>query len=489
MKRLLYTLILALVLPTLVSAINEPDVQKSYDKGESEHIKEIFTAWDENEGPWLYESMGAIVMNEQHPERPLNVNNTTYELLQKMDNNRKERIERIAETELENEQNGVRDSEGQYYWVEWLELLRASNCEMSESSSNGDPHMRTYDGEKYDFQTAGDYLLTSSDDENFLIQSQQVRHNENISVNGAAHLNVNGDVVELYAQNHPDEHKDKTMRINGQIVENERSEIILEHGGVIRYQNGRNVVSWPTGEQVHFSVRSFQNSKLLDLFIFVPECRSNYEGLMGNNNGDRNDDLTVKDEEGEVVSSREDVDREYDNLFGEDRKNKNTRERKEADLNYIARNFGNQYMLDEETSRFTNPMVNLSDSARYPTEHLTLAQMEDEEVEKALDKCRAAGVVEEDLFECAFDYGYVGLEPIKHPTYLAQNVIKENNVPQNQEDKANKNNQNDRNTAPQIRIGTGVFRPVITPRTPRTQPRPDRNVRTPRTGGTPRGGR
>jgi hypothetical protein len=488
MKKSLHIFILTALMPLSFIFASETGRVVPFEKGHSDHIQEIFTSWSENEGPWLYESMSSLVMDEQHPERPMEVNNTTFELLQKMDDNRKERVERIANTELENERNGSPSNQDSFYWEKWLKLLNSANCDMSNSRSSGDPHVTTFDGEKYDFQTAGDYLLTSSSNENFVIQTQQVRHNEKISVNGSAFLDVNGDEIELFAQNHPDEHTDKVMRINGTVIENEKSEVVLEHGGVIRYKNGRNVVNWPTGEQLHFSVREFQNSKLLDLTVFVPGCRTDYRGLLGDNNGDREDDTAVRDENGEVASSAGDIDRSFDALFGSERNNQNTRDKQQARLNYISRDFGDQFVLDEETSRFTNQMIDLTDEERYPTENLTLAEMTDEEVEGALDKCREAGVPEEDLFECAFDYGYVGLEPLTYPEYLAQQEITENTEPQI---KKENNNNNDRNITPTIRIGTGVFRPVGTPR---TTPKPpnrngDRNIRQPRTGGSPRGGR
>jgi hypothetical protein len=139
-------------------------------------------------------------------------------------------------------------------------------------------------------------------------------------------------------------------------------------------------------------------------------------------------------------------------------------------------------MLTEETSRFSNPITDLTEEERYPSENLTLAEMTDEEVEEALDKCRKAGVREEDLFECAFDYGYVGLQPLTYPKYMKQDVITENTEPAIKKE----NNNNDRDIAPTIRIGTGVFRPIGTPRT--TPKPPNRNgggrdVRQPRTSG------
>ena len=442
-----------------------------YVRLDSEHIKEIMTAWDDQEGPWLYESMAAIVMNNEHPIRPGSVSSTTFELIQKMDDSRVERVERAAESQLENERNTAGNDRGDYYWQEWLRLLRSANCEMSRSSSNGDPHMSTYDGEKYDFQTAGDYLLTSSNDENFLIQTQQVRHNENISVNGAAFLNVNGDSVEIFAQNMPADMDGRSILINGKTVDNEKADIILPRGGVIRYQKGRHVVSWPTGEQLQVSQRSFQNSNLLDLFIFVPGCNDFYDGLLGNNNGERQDDVVARDTDTGEETTRTDLKLTFDAIFGANRRDANNRDRQVADLNFISRDFGNQYALDSTNSRFTNPMTDISDEVRFPKENLTLADMEDDKVDEAIKVARDAGVKDEDLFAAVYDYGFVGLEPIKdRPDYIKPEVREEHDVPQNQE--INQRRDNDGKLIDQIRIGTGVFNGGTIRTNPRTQPRP-----------------
>ena len=340
MKRILLLLILGSVfaLPTKLLAIAVPD-SIEYERQDSDHIKEIMTAWDEDEGEWLYESMASIVMNDAQPMRQASVNNTTFELLQKMDDGRVDRIERVANTNLENERNSSPEDQSTYYWEEWMRLLRSADCDMSSANSNGDPHMKSFDGEKFDFQTAGDYLLTSSNNQNFMIQTQQVRHNDKISVNGAAFLNVNGDEVEIFAQNKPADMGAKTMLINGRTVENERADIILENGGIIRYQKNRHVVYWPTGEQLQFSQRTFQNSRLLDLFVFVPGCNDFYEGLLGNNNGEREDDVVARDSETGEETTRAELNMSFDAIFGKGRNDKGNRDRQIADLNFLSRDF------------------------------------------------------------------------------------------------------------------------------------------------------
>ncbi|MGM0478955.1 MAG: VWD domain-containing protein [Bacteroidota bacterium] len=450
---------LLISLMTLVSMASWADNSEEplpYERRDSEHIEEIMTAWSESEGPWLYESMASLVMKSEHPERPSRVSNTTFELLQQMDDQRRERIERAANRELENERNSTRSEA--HYWEEWLRLFESAECARSESSSNGDPHMKTYDGEKYDFQTAGDYMLTSSDDERFMIQTQQVRHNDQVSVNGAAYLNVNGDEIELYAQNHPDPFKDKVMRINGETVENEKAEIILKNGGVIRYENGRNVVNWPTGEQVQFQTRTFQDSKLLDLFVNVPECNDNYRGLLGDNNGDGDDDFDV-DEPSDREATRVDYDRSFDALFGAERNAPQQRKNQQKDLEFLSRTFGDQYALDEATSRFTNPMVNLTEEERYPQSHATLADMEDEKLDEAIKVARDAGVPEDRMYAAVYDYGFVGLEPIADfPVYNRPEKREERDEPKIEKDREEKKDNID--IIPQIRMGTGVFRGV-----------------------------
>merc|ERR1712065_90484 len=104
-----------------MGAIAVPD-SIEYERQDSDHIKEIMTAWDEDGGEWLYESMASIVMNDAQPMRQASVNNTTFELLQKMDDGRVDRIERVANTNLENERNSSPEDQSTYYWEEWMRL-------------------------------------------------------------------------------------------------------------------------------------------------------------------------------------------------------------------------------------------------------------------------------------------------------------------------------------------------------------------------------
>lgn len=461
--------------------------KKPYQKQDSDHIKQIFESWDSNKGPWLYESMGSILLQEEMPERPESMNKTTYELLSEMTDHRKNRILRAASVALEEEKENAEEDQIAFFWDDFSQLIRSTDCEVRHGRSNGDPHMTTFDGEKYDFQTAGEYWLTRSKRNNFEVQTRQVRHNSKISVNGAAVVNVNGDIVSMYAQDFPDDRTDKFIRINGEVFENDREEKTLPNGAVLSYINGRNVIFSPTGEHVYAKTRTFQGSKLIDIDIFIPSCGDEAEGLLGNADGDSDNDLIIR----EPIEGRDDVapdvDRSDSAVFGEGRHSEAQRSAEVSRLEFISRDFGDQFIVREESSMFEIPMTDITDDIRYPFEHLTLSELTDEEVEEASKSCREAGVTEENLMECVYDLAYVGLEPDLPPVYIAPvEAPKDRTVPQdvyedNNDDKKKDDGPFRMGTG--TRIGGGIFSP--TPRGTRTSPTKTSPTRTSPTRTTP----
>lgn len=448
------------VVISFTASAEEPVVP--YQKQQNDHIKEIFEAWNEDKGEWLYNSMAAIVMVEDYPEREGGASKTTYEYLSEFSDHRKNRILNAAEVALEEEMENAKNQDA-YFWERWMELVNSTSCEASQGRSNGDPHMTTFDGERYDFQTAGEYLLSESLFNNFFIQTRQVRHNETISVNAAMAVNVNGDYVTAYAQDFPDDRTDKMIRVNGEVLEHDEDPVYLPEGGIIRKVRGRHVVFSPTGEQVHFKTRSFQGSKLLDIDIFIPSCTEteSQTGLLGNADGNRDTDLVVREPKDDNDRRVADVNRDFENIFGQGRNNQKQRDSEVARLEFLSRDFGDQFIVDEEYSIFEEPMGEIPDYERYPTKHLTLSDLDDEEIEKGVNECRNAGVAEEDLMECVFDYGYVGLEPDLPATYDEPEDKREVGLPQKEENAVQgTNNQNNRNArrATSIGIGTMIFR-------------------------------
>lgn len=470
-----FTLILAQLFALSLWANIQSD-PTPFKRQDSDHIKEIMTAWNTDKGEYLYESMAAMVMHSKQPERPEGVNQTPYELLQTMDSQRVERLSKIASSELDNERNSHRGD--RYFWEEWMNYLESTQCEMNtRGKSSGDPHMRTFDNEPYDFQNAGDYLLTASDDNSFMIQTQQMRISSNVALNKSVAMNINGDLLTFSSvEKNSDE---KMIHINGQEIQTEKTDMVLPQGGAVNYRNGKYLVKWPTGEQLSIAERGFNGTKLFDLDVYVPKCNNNYYGLLGNNDGERND-LVVRNEETGEVYSKNSPDRSFDEIFGSERNNPEILATVSKELFFITRIYGGEFQLDEKTSLLRNQMVDIHDSIRYPKELLTLAELDDEQIAEGLRKAKEVGVADEDLFEAVYDYGHLGLEPIA----MTDDYVAPKEIVRSQEPELNNGGFDQKgNTQPQIRIrpaifiGTGVG--VSPPRRnrPITSPRPSTNGR------------
>src|SRR5690554_3927787 len=237
----------------------------AFKRQDSDHIKDIFKAWNEKSGDYLYESMASLIMKKNQPERPEGVYKTPFELLQTMHLDRVKRLQRIAKVELEKEIAATNGKRATYYWQEWMNYLETTTCGVSEGSSTGEPHMLTFDGERYDFQNAGDYLLSASEDESFVIQTQLFRRNTSSSwsLNGGVVVNVNGDVVEFRGTEMP---IDGEVYVNNKLITKRNFTINLANGGTLRLnqppkesknrhlRGDRFVVNWPTGEKMRVAI-------------------------------------------------------------------------------------------------------------------------------------------------------------------------------------------------------------------------------------------
>lgn len=447
---------------------------------ESSHIRQVLTNWDEKKGEWLYQSIDAIVMGTPFPDRSGKIAETPFELLNLMTENRFNRVYRIVERELEQERK-ERESDTldlPYYWEQWLMVLNRTSCGVQSGRSNGDPHMLTFDGKRYDFQNAGDYLLTSSLVTDFDIQTRQVRFNENISVNGAMAVNLNGDTVTVYAQSAPDSINGRGFFINRTPVELGEEPIYLERGGIIRYEYGRYVLNAPTGEQVHFKIRTFSNTDLLDIDVFVPSCNSDVIGLLGDADGNPENDIRTYND-----SLMDAPDRSYDAVFGSQRNSDSQRLSEANYLRFIAEDFGTQFEMDSLYNLFESPWLDLTDEERYPKIHLSLADLSDEQIEEGLKTCRAHNILEEDLMACVYDLGYVGLDPDLPASYTGNaGTRKQGSIMPTHEKETTPRNQQNRPTirtrtipifgVPPVR--TSPPRQTTPNRTPSSAPAPTR---------------
>ena len=157
-----------------------------------------------------------------------------------------------------------------------------------EGTSQGDTHLTTLDGLRYDFQVVGEYTLVRSTTDDFLIQVRQVpvRGRRVASVNQAVAMRVGGQRVSFTLEN-----GHTVMRIDGTSVSGE-SPPPLKGGVLTSTSNAYGdsyQVAWPDGTVVRIEP---VGSYALNVRV-VPAAtrRGKLEGLLGNLDGAPDNDL------------------------------------------------------------------------------------------------------------------------------------------------------------------------------------------------------
>ncbi len=160
-------------------------------------------------------------------------------------------------------------------------------------ATQGDVHIRSTDGLRYDFQAAGDYLLLQSTDGEVVIQARQEMWDQNpkVSVNRAGAMRVMGDKIEWYLL------PEKALYVNGQLTKMPASRLALPAGGAIETLRANNketlMVYWPnesfTGRMV-----SYPNNTMDVEMRKVTSSSRTYEGMIGNMDGNRANDLQIR---------------------------------------------------------------------------------------------------------------------------------------------------------------------------------------------------
>ncbi|NCR99411.1 MAG: hypothetical protein GPJ32_16725 [Microcystis aeruginosa L311-01] len=151
----------------------------------------------------------------------------------------------------------------------------------------GDPHLTTFDGIKYDFQSVGEFTLVKSTTDDFEIQTRQQPWNgsTSVSVNSAIAIKLGGQRIGFYL-NDPN-----PLKING-IAAN------LPNGQL--YAIGQNLIVRDGDSYSIFSANNDYinidfNSTYININLGLAENRKgNLIGLLGNYNGTTNDDFALR---------------------------------------------------------------------------------------------------------------------------------------------------------------------------------------------------
>ncbi len=168
-------------------------------------------------------------------------------------------------------------------------------------SSFGDVHFSTPDGLVFDIQDVGDFVLLQSTDGTVVIQSRQeaLDIRPGVSVNTATVMNVAGDSLEFYLNPEP------TLLVNGVDTPLPDGNLDLPQGGFVTGSITQSTVGaeetdpndfqidWPGGDTVARVL--FKRDSHLDIGVVRLRGDLTFEGVLGNLDGDPENDMTLRD--------------------------------------------------------------------------------------------------------------------------------------------------------------------------------------------------
>jgi hypothetical protein len=165
--------------------------------------------------------------------------------------------------------------------------VRPTSCTGERcADTNGDPHLRTFDGQRYDFQAAGEFIAARDQSGDFEIQVRQEpwTNSRDVSVNTALALKAGSDRVEIRAG------QTMSLLINGKPQKLEDTK--LADDTHLSLDQGSVVIIWKDGSIAY--VRPVGSYGLALSVQAADGLDGKLEGLLGDANGDNKNDLHLR---------------------------------------------------------------------------------------------------------------------------------------------------------------------------------------------------
>ena len=150
--------------------------------------------------------------------------------------------------------------------------------------TNGDPHLRTLDGLRYDFQAAGEFIAARSKNNDYQVQVRQEPwlDSRTVSVNTAAAMKVGKDRLEF-----------RSGKQAVQLLVNGKSQKLmpleLSGGGTIATEGDTTIVTWPDESKAW--IRPVGSYGLHLALQPSDALAGNLEGILGDGDGDSKNDI------------------------------------------------------------------------------------------------------------------------------------------------------------------------------------------------------
>lgn len=278
----------------------------------------------------------------------------------------------------------------------------------ARGTSYGDPHIITYDGYRYSFQTVGEFLLTRSVDGRFEVQARQQQvPGRQLSMNTAVALGVNGHRVAIYAQNAPDGRS--PLWIDGVPMALGNSSLPLPGGGTVQRRDNHYTVTWPGGEVVRIAGVEMGGALFFSITPDVPRRPGQYLGLLGDLNRNPDDDLRIRD--GGVVPTKDAYAPVTQLVSGLIPSPIPLSTVENAFFQQLYRQFGDSWRISQGESLFDygpgQSTETFTDRA-FPSQFPTLMGVAPAQIQEATRLCEAAEVDDWFMEGCVFDVAATG---------------------------------------------------------------------------------
>ncbi|OIP72722.1 MAG: hypothetical protein AUK43_02475 [Oscillatoriales cyanobacterium CG2_30_40_61] len=237
----------------------------------------------------------------------------------------------------------------------------------------GDPHLVTFDGLHYDFQSVGEFILVKSTtgDLEIQVRQQPFNNSSSVSMNTAVATKIDGQRVAFYGG-------EKTpLLVDGKPTDiPDNSSISVGSGSIHRKGKTYRVVLNKAGEQLVVDIN--ESNPLLDVNTYLAQGREGQiVGLGGNNNGKTDDDITLRD--GTVLSQP--ITPQV--LYG---KYEDSWRISQAESFF-------DYKPGQNTETFTNRY--------FPSEYVTIDDLDPADRQKAEQMALAAGITDPTILQSA----------------------------------------------------------------------------------------
>ena len=380
---------------TLIIGLSSFAQRSPEEVSSTESITQELTKWDNVRGPWLARSVEAMANNEAIPDREFPENFTPHQMMRMVPADSRARLLNMSRQNPNNDR----------ILFQLRNVVNSVGCETVRGRSYGDPHLVSYDGARYSFQTVGEFVMTKSDDGQMEVQTRQKPQKQDFSLNTAVAMNVSGDRVCIYASDYPDSDYSTPVRVNGQPLRMTGRTYFLQKGGTIRKDNNKYTVHWPTGESVNTELRKSGNMDFINVGVSIIPCsRLGYDGLMGNANGSEFDDYRGSD-----IARAIPNDPFRDQGYG-------SKERQA----YLARQFADVYRITQFNSLFDYRPGTTTETytdRSFPRVFHDMNDLNPRTIDRSRKNCERRGVSSRDMQGCIYDNAYLDIEPTNEPIF------------------------------------------------------------------------